>query len=438
MKNNGYGKKFTGWPVLLALLTFLTVMFFGCNEAPTTVGYSVVYDTVVVLPITSDSARLITGTDTYVKHFAEFNIGRYFIGRAFDLESFALMRFRQTKYTFGAAEDSINVFTNKDQFVSAKLVIYPDRYIMGDSLSNILQFDIYRTDPYYTNESTCDSFRINNHIDYNTKYGEFSGNIPLVTADTLDSLVIDLDISSMKDLLWEWMQAQQLMQVNPDTLIPDPGIALVSSENSTVLRSFRGQLTGSGGVHPYLLIGFMNSENQLDTFSFGSNLDGSIICHGESEPGYMTIQGGIQLRGELSFNIDTIPHMAAINKAQLELHVNPALSYRGNMDYDSVLYGVTFSGGRSGAITSQNYAAWITGTDMFSFNTILGPFEYWLRGDGKGTITFAPDPGNYVASIQRLDRLVFYGTDAENPAKRPKLRLIYSTRPDFNYNCTQK
>ena len=107
---------------ILLVLIFATG-FYSCNDDPTTVGYSLVYDTVTVFPVTSEDANseLIEDIIPYNHFIRVFNFGAIFIGANSDTKSASFVR-------FVSIPDSL--IGNNTELISAKLIMSPNRYVL--------------------------------------------------------------------------------------------------------------------------------------------------------------------------------------------------------------------------------------------------------------------------------------------------------------------
>lgn len=432
---------------LLSLATAF-ILFTSCSDDPSTVGFSLIYDTLDIIPVTSSDLPLITGAGNYYKFEPMINLPYIMVGKAPNLDdklvSAAIIRFKSFPVLIGKNLDSLKVITGPDRIVSVKFYLYPAKYVIGDTINNHLEFSILKVKNIWDNTSKFidlfpgEDITTSPNIDYSTEYASYSGNISYKDS-LINPLTFEMKKDEMATLVYEWIQKQKRLENflagggKVDSLnIPDSianwGMALVPKGNSNVIRQFYGVGNSDTSYKAHFWITFLNSKNELDSFRLVTALEGTFMNAGEPDLNTITIQGVRTIRGEMKFDLSAIPEFSSIHKAQLELTLNSAKSYFGSQLPDSILYAVTYTEGRTGYIQTENYANRVSGTDKFLFTQFIQPCELWTNRKGTGTINFVAQ-GKTV--YLKPDRFVFYGIDEADTTKKPRLRLIYSRKPDY-------
>ncbi len=410
---------------ILFLITLFNLSFilFSCNEEPTFIGSTLLTDTITIYPISSNDHKLIIGNESVVNLHTTFNKGVIHIGRYNEYESITLMRFFEPIKDYDSL-DFLKDYTS-DKIISCKLTLYTQNYALGDTTNpSALSFKVYKAQSYWSNLSNWDSIFNNNVIDKSKIIAEFDGQI--VQKDTMDNIVIDFD----KDLVIEWFK-EWYKNKTEDSTLATWGIAFVPDENSNIIRTFKGVKIGTEEKGTRLEIIFHKETDNLDTLVITSAVEKSFYKFPNMEES-LSVQGSIETRGILKFDVSVIPPLASIHTAQLQLTLNRDKCLYGNFNLDSTLSGALLRD--SSEITSfdfiRNYYA-EKDLNTFYFKSITSAVEYWNRyTNGKGEIIIYPEGTRN--EYYELDRLVFYGIDEPDSTKRPKLTIIYSTRPEFN------
>jgi len=193
-----------------------------------------------------------------------------------------------------------------------------------------------------------------------------------------------------------------------------------------------------------LVVAYTNKENEVDTLKALTSLESSYTRapFTQYEDRFM-LQGGVSYRTMMYFDLSMLPPLAAVHKAELELVMDPELSRAGNILIDSAtvisaltVYDTTDEEG----LYVESYAGKETSSNKFIFSSIVYSAEVWTREGGKGNLLLRYGSGSSTPSAATyeerllLNRLVFYGPTIADSTLMPKLRIIYSTRPDSECN----
>ncbi|MGA2298264.1 MAG: hypothetical protein ABSG15_12020, partial [FCB group bacterium] len=213
------------------------------------------------------------------------------------------------------------------------------------------------------------------------------------------------------------------------------GIALIPDNSSTVIRTISGQEIGdTARLHASIRVYYRNPiyNNQPYTDFIVSTGDASMVNTSTAIDTHdLIIQGGVSYRNKMVFDLSMLPPLAAIHGAELDLTLNPAKSYAGNTSLDSIIYAVLLPSTEpynSSKITGSYYGYRSSSTsNLYIFPNMISSIDYWTRYLNKGFLVFSAE--GIINEYQELNRLVFYGNNEADSTKRPKLKIIYSTRP---------
>ncbi len=392
----------------LAIFAALALSFFlsSCNEDPTSLGYSLVKDTVELVAVNTDDYKMIANENTYFFPLNFINPGFSLIGRTSDTKSGVLMR-------FGNIPDSLGYLTESD-IVSSEITLTPHRYALGDTAtSNSLSFGIHEVNKSWVLETPVDEFFAGSLYE-SSPFASFSGS--LARKDTMDKITL----AFKKSLAVDWFKKQA---GKIDTVW---GIALVPDAASTIINQFYG--SGGGKTNePILTVIYNDKNNKLDTLILRSSLEKNFSQGPKPADDRLVVQGALSYRTRLDFDISFIPKFAGIHKAELQLTLDTTQSFSGNFPLDTILrldYFNNFADELAGNKPIFYYAGRREpGSNKFIVPSVTSALTYWNRRNGQGTFTvgFENALGQY-----RLNKLSFYKSDNPDPNKRPKLIVIYS------------
>ena len=140
----------------------------------------------------------------------------------------------------------------------------------------------------------------------------------------------------------------------------------------------------------------------------------------------IVIQGGFDIRTNLYFNINQIPPFANISKMELDLTLNKEKSLIGN-DTLKTLFRIDFVSDTTKSMYGNYYYYAVKSdslSDVYSCVSVTSAAQVWNRFDGKGILQIGA--ADFASQYQVLDKLVFYGINDPDPAKRPKVRIVYT------------
>ncbi|MFN5310741.1 MAG: hypothetical protein ACK5C0_14925 [Candidatus Kapaibacterium sp.] len=392
----------------LSALFCTCLMIVGCNDRFSPVGSDFLSDTVGVFTVSTDSAALFTSTKSYHRKISSntlFNNGVVYIGKSGDLEAFTLLRMINIPDTLSQL--------NAADIVSATLKLEPIRYTFGDSAANMLQFSVVKVTKLWRPTATLDTIT-QDYFD-SKQLASFSGTIPL--QDSVKAITMDFD----KDILLDWFKLRKL--AGNDSAIY--GIALRPQSGSTVIRSFSTGVVGNTQRKTSTIeVIYRRANAVLDTVILRSGYDASFLSSSIPQTDDIVIQGGLPLVTELVCDFSSLPPNVAIQKADLVLTFDPSRSLFGNKGTDSILTATYIDSTRNNLL-GTTFGIRTKGTNTFSYPLVSGFVEAGYRGKNKrGTLLL-----QVYDRIARTDRYVFYGINHPDKTKRPKMTIIYSTRP---------
>jgi len=397
------------------LLAISVIILYSCNDQPTSIGYSLLYDTIDVLTISNAEKQIIAKTESFLKPTQIANNGAIFLGIGNGLKAAAILR-------FGFLPDSI-VNSNNYELLEAKIYMTPTRYTFGDSLTNSFGFTAHKVNQFWTIEATWDSiFKPDGSSDKidSKVLGSFNGTI------TQQDSMLDIDFKLDMELIKEWIQNQK-------DSITNWGIALLPTSNTSLIRKFYAQQISESYSNPWLYLTFRdkNYPDSILSMTMNSSIESSFIYSPNPSQDDIVLQGGTTSRCTFTFDFSALPPNAGIHKAVLELVLDPTRCDIGNFNMDSIITAEIYDENDTemSEALSIYYAERVRGTNIFRFPAVSSAVEYWNRIKGKMKFVIMPESNDLY---RELDKLTFYGLNNPDSTLIPKLRIIYSTRPLFN------
>lgn len=386
---------------------FSLLALFSCNELPTDVGFNLINDTITVKVLSSDTSRIIYKSEVIATSPSVVNASILFCGSSNETQALSIIR-------FAFVPDTLSYLTEND-IISAKFFIYPTRYALGDTNNANFGFTVKKVENYWSVNSNLDSVSVPGF--FSRDVGSYNGAIQL--KDTMNSVSLDLE----KKLITEWLQ------LRPDTnaAVINWGIALIPNQNSNVIYSFGGEGVGNSTPTkiPLIQVIYKDKNSKLDTFYLYSALNASFLKYPKTTDDEIVIQGGLDVRTNLYFDISQIPKLASISKMELELTLNKEKTVLGNDSLKDV-FRIDFVSDSLGAHGNYYYYASKidSNSSIYRCPSVTSAAVLWNRFDGKGILQIRPS--DFAAQYQKLDKLVFYGINDPDPIKRPKVKIVYT------------
>ena len=420
------------WGIIL----FLALALSNCNDAPTQVAMHFLSDTVSIEIIAGEENSVIVDAYSYtIKNPVERNSGTILVGIHNDLKAGALMRFD----IFSVPASIREVIS--ERIVSCELHIFPRQYAIGDTAgSNQLNFEIKEVTGSWTYETTTsdDVFNSDNLFVNSRLIADWSGKIE--RKDSMDAMIFDFPT----DLCVEWLETVGDIINITDTVW---GIAILPKPGSTIINSFKSlnnfSIGSDGAAAPgaVLKVTYYKDEEktELDSFEMRTVSDVSFVESKEANPtDDLILQGGVRIHSKIDFDVSQIPEFACIHYAEITLTLDIARSYSGNINPTDAISLIKFSSdnderfaaSKSNIIVGEYDSVAHTVTFRGSFGSmpfcpLSFPFNIFLRNnDGKGTLVLTFQDINQSANY--LNKFVFYGANAADISKRPKIKLVYS------------
>jgi hypothetical protein len=375
-------------------LAFVSSVWLGCNEEPTSVGIGLLSSQDLV-QVDTTTITAVSGT-TIRNRINTGSSGDIMVGKFQGYEARAVLRFTGVPDTLQSAT-----------VLSAYLILKAN-YRFGDPQGN-LAFSVNKMVQGWTESGVnWDSISTGSYVQ--TMTTPFSGAI----GDT-DSVAVSLDPNLMND----WFQSAADSQAIE-------GIILVPTDASNKIVGFNSFQSSDALETPRLVVTFMSGTVQDTlTLAYGEDAYVANIDNLNSDPNLLYVQAGVAYRSIVKFDVSSIPSHVGIHQAMLELTLNPStsiLSSTSSFNSQSVDSLLSYFLVTSDSVDNSSY---ILGhrlnpdSAVYSF-AITSDVQHWINGK--------PNLGVQIeawAESSKLDLFTFYLGSA-NASLRPRLRIVYS------------
>lgn len=398
--------------LLIAAFALAGIGLQSCNDLPSSPGSSFITDTLTTVVLSSVDTPLLTRAYSGTVKVAMTNGGDKASTNIFLLGQTPTAK-ATTFIRFNLVPDSVNAL-QEAEIISASLKLQPLKYTFGDTVSNQLKFTVSKINSVWTPAATIDTLLNGNFL--GTQLQSFSATIPM--GDSLDPIRIPLPD---KAALYQWLYTDSAKY----------GLALTPEAGSTVVRQF--SLIGIGDINrssaAIELVYKRSGSDKIDTVDISSAFANTFIESLAPVPDErMIVQSGVLYRSHLFFDVSMIPPLATIHRAELVLPWDPATSLLGTSGAPSTL-NAYYAVDTTLLSTDGGYAVGTRRTDVneYLFPNIGTAIERWMRGGiNNGLILYMP----VTSELRELTRLSLYSVNNPDSSKRPRLTIIYSTKPE--------
>jgi hypothetical protein len=152
------------------------------------------------------------------------------------------------------------------------------------------------------------------------------------------------------------------------------------------------------------------------------NVDQTLVIN----PNLLYLQGGVMLEGSMKFDISFIPRGSTIISSVLYVERDPGTSWLSASVGDTLI--------SAHLLTAEGTPPTFAGVGSTSTRVDGTPYRYkieftsavqsWLRGPNYGLVLRMASPAEY----QTMGLITIHSHSAPDPAKRPRLKIIYGTQ----------
>jgi hypothetical protein len=376
----------------------------GCSQEPTEEN-----SPVADLPLAGFTTRDTTLPALQGKFFRQYSTmggAVNILGRDGSYTSYMAIQFTTSNF---AVRDTINVY-------SATLTLHGLTWY-GTSGAPF-EFTVHRINrSWSTYTLTWDSVQTDFYEPLSR--GSYSGNL---IGDTT-SITIDLDTAMVR----QWFATTTSTST---TLF---GIVLVpSASTQNAARGFAGFAgADSTSYYPTLRViagGMSGVSRDTTVYNEGQNTFAGTDDHGTSPSTKLYVQGGVNYRSALWFDLSSIPRGAILNSALLYMNMDYGSSRISKFVGDTALAAHTLNDSTAyTSFSSQDATTFgrriADSSTTWAFN-VRTAAQGWVRGPNYGVLIRVPTAREYSTP----DLYVFHSITSPTPALRPRLRILYSVK----------
>jgi hypothetical protein len=325
---------------------------------------------------------------------------------------------------------------------AASLSLRSYGYVYGDTAAKSTSFDVVVLEGTMSQNAQYNAPLVTSIESASAPVlGTFTGAVP-----TTGAINVTLEAAPMQEFLRSYLKFDTVGGVPRTTVLKY--LALRARSDAGSVAGFIGVtfLGLADSMKPTLNVTAGSSSVQLRS-EVASWIGSLPLAPG---PGKFMVAGGAPIRSFLRIHLDSLPTNAVIHKAELTLHADTASSRGGTSGIptfviayvadDSTTASTTFRTSNSGYITGNRLAADSTHfSDVVSFSNVAPVITAWARSRRSGDTVSRLVPNNgLIIALNRntslradqesasVDRLIFFGPDAADPALRPSLKITYS------------
>lgn len=386
-------------------LLILSGLLSTCADDPNSVGNALIpeKDKLSTVLIDSYNGSFEQSFESFQKDSLYFGSSPIFLlGNFENISSEALLEF------LILIPDSIKegLENNTVNYKSSWMELYP-AYWFGDN-SNF-KFSVHEINRSWNslglNEDSVNAIRSDLGTDILEEYTYETGD-SVIKFSIDDNLVVDWITKSIDD-----------------TYIDSYGI-LLDPMNSNGMAGFQGISNFPKYNYPALFMIFEKEGEFIDTVISFPKID-IHLPEGErlDDPlNGVLLQSGINVRGKLKFNFDTVPRNIIVNKAILDLFIDDANSFGGTVETDTVAISY-FSDYEKSTIIPANGKYPILKNNGKYTGDIRQFVQRWLNDEvNEGIEIKLSDENRSAAAVS------FYGSDHPNESLRPRLTIYYTKK----------
>jgi hypothetical protein len=419
---------------------------------------TLVKDTVVLRGISTPEYELITGYSQFRVYEPYASIA-VLLGKSGEFSATSALQ-----VGFNQRPDTLDYLKPED-IIQAKLFLYLNDYIFGEQDMPQLSFDAKRINRFWSPRivsdperkdifTTWDSLYISPANYFGDNIGNFTGTIQ-ITDSTENKIDLDIDPQYMIDLFQ--IEGTDTNDDGNDDIFEntiDWGIVLDPQDQSNAIHQLNFisvgddlDLIDSDLRTPYYEVIYNSKEGTVDTLRMYVEAAAEFAKSPLPPSDRMILQAGENLRTSISFDISDIPTLAGIVKAEMEIFTDEDNTYYGSFGQDTIislsllqdLDGFNdFISDSTSFLFNESYTYYgfrNDSTSSYVFPSIGSSLELWLRTEYYPSLILSTNIRSILFDVNdneifQMDRISFYGPDAEDPDKRPKLTVIYSYLPE--------
>ncbi len=389
-------------------LSFLSIpiiaLFISCSDSPTSVGENIIPDQDKIKFAQYDSFTEETPqqSNSYQEKLKLGIAEKVLLGKT-DLGESSLMY----KYWIYMDDSLLTRILNNELIVKSATMEMKTSYKFGES-SAPFDFSVHQIRNAWTEDGfDTDSLK-------NLQYDAADVSLNKSITDTL----IKFDINPQ--VITSWLKVKK-----DSNLARNYGIILKPKAGTNRMIGF--DAVYSDGSAENIMLSFIverASVGYIDTVGVSPFWDvHNFVGSKPSSQNHLFIQGSLGIRSMLSFDISKLPKNIILNKAILDLNVDPTKTTDGTPASDSIIVQI-FGDSTTHKLTSDSlYYVYLGRTGNVYSGDIAWIVQKWIKGDANQGLQLALPDEYFSAS-----RIAIYNGKESNKALRPRLKITYTIK----------
>lgn len=233
-----------------------------------------------------------------------------------------------------------------------------------------------------------------------------------------DSISVDLDTAMVR----EWFRSSGTTKY---------GILLLPAGIGGLIRGFLTFGEETAALRPRLRViagNVSGTTRDTSTFDLGTDTFVANVDNLGADPSLLYLQAGVVYRGSVRFNTGFLPRGAIVNQAELFLERDPAASRLTQFTADTAASAHMLLTSDPTGIFEPDYLSAVGrrlggASNTFRFD-VRHAVQTWTKGGNYGFLLRVAT----ASEFNSLDLYCFAAASAPDPARRPRLRILYSVR----------
>lgn len=406
-------EKFLKYSFNIAAFLLLVSLLASCSDDPNSVGNALIpeNDKLNLMVIDSQSEGFEQSFISFQKDSLYFgSSGRILLGNYKNISSEILISF------FIDLPDSIiESFENNEDIVLSDswFKMYPN-YWIGDS-SNF-RFQARKINEHWTSIS-LDEDSVN--AIHSSLGGDLIEEFDYNPGDSVITFSID------QTVVEEWVHGSY------DDSYPTNNGILLDPSSSNGIAGFQALSTYPISTYPLLFLEFTKSGEIIDTVTAIPKLDihlptGDRI---DDPTNSILLQGAINVRGKLKFDIESVPSNIVVNSAILDLYYDDVNSFEGTTKTDTIAVSYFYDSATDSVYVP--YGKYPIVRENGKYSGELRQFvQRWLDAAESGATEFNNEGMEVKLSdeARNVAAISIYGSNHPNESLRPRLTIYYTSR----------
>ncbi len=389
------------------ILIFVSLTLLSCSSDPSAIGSSYLKGDQIKLDSLDSFKDTLTQVSSTYQHSVPLGYANsLLLGVKGDNTANTLLSFNIVLPDSIIADLKLSNLTVTNAFVQLF-----KSYVYGDSTS-ALDYSVHEINKGWTSTSfTIDSFKV-------WQPGNQYNAADIGSSKSVNDSLYQFSIPNSLASTWITNIA--------NGATPDNGILLIPSSGANKIVGFYALSPTTTVDIPYIYIVVNKPNFYIDTLKFSTTADLSVVSGPipQNQQDYMFAQSSVILESRLKFNLSKLPPHAIINYAELDLTIDSTKSVFGVPFTDQLIAKFITDTTNTDSISNTSTSAVVLNRSGSIYTgNITYYIQTWLSLKNNMGIEILPS-----TFTEGVDLWAIYGSNATDPAKRPRLKITYTNK----------